>query len=163
MENKSTDITSQLEPFLTDIAKEFLNNKFDSPVITYKVGNRMEICLCQFIGTTSPKKIAELNDMDFERFAHFLNKAIEHKILQHGVYGVPMAMELEDRTILKIYAFSNFNIFEMPTILRYGLGFDDVISYPEGGLPIKETADRYIKEDNIYKKIFNAGVQSLKL
>lgn len=156
------DITLQLEPFLTDQSKQFLEHKYESPVIMFSVGSQQQIRLCQYVGTIVNKKNNELTDADYKRFAEFINKAVENRVLQYGVYGFPMVMDLADGAIFKIYAFSDFTIFDLAVIIKHGLGYSDISSFPEGGTPTEETVKRYTENNNIYKKIFDAGVHSLK-
>ena len=93
------DITLQLEPFLTGQSKQFLEHKYESPVIMFSVGSQQQIRLCQYVGTIVNKKSNELTDADYKRFAEFINKAVENRVLQYGVYGFPMVMDLADGAI----------------------------------------------------------------
>ena len=169
MDFKTIDIYEKLKPFLTEKARLFIFKRIETAVLQYiyeiqdKELIRM-LVLCKWIGKVVNYNVDEIPEEEYMQFAGFINEAIDKNILKYGILNYPAASQLADgRTLIKIYAFSDFKNPELNTIFEYGLGFKDIKAYLEGGLPDSNvlgcTED---KMENIYHNIYQKGKEVKK-
>lgn len=160
--NRILNIERRITPHLTEGARHFVSKKFNSAIITYILGGHRYLCLCQYVGMIFNKKKEKLTVKDYRYLATFINKAYENKLFLYGTLGDIQAIDLSSgRTLVKIYAFSNFNLCELNTIIKYGLGINNIYSFPEGGLP--EERYRPFQLNNIYHNILNENTFKNKI
>ena len=157
---KIRNVYSELEPYFTKDAKHFLDMKIDSTILEYdyyldRERKKMarKYCVCKYIGCIIDVPFAKLKIEDIEFFARFINKAVDERIFEFGVVSSPIAIELEnEKTLLRIYAHSNYTNEQLNTIIQIGLGFGNISAIPEGGKP-----DDTFNKDNLFTEIYNQG------
>jgi hypothetical protein len=133
---KTRNIYEEFRPLFREEIKNFLDKKINTTVLEYFYHSdkalEREYCLCKFIGSIIDVPINKLKIEDIEFFVRFISRAVDEKIIKFGIVGM-MAMKLKnDKTLLRIYTFSDFTNEQLNTIIQIGLGFDNITTMPEG-------------------------------
>lgn len=135
----SRDISSKIELYLSEGAKSLLNKKHDSTVLEIINKNDTDgsqptiYKLCQYIGLIVDKNIDKLEETDYIKFANFISVAEGAKLIRYATLMPPFALRLtNERTLLKLYVFSDFDMQELNKRLK---NFTEFKVYIEGGLP----------------------------